>query len=106
MFFTPAASLNISSSVSDCGHVTDMESRSTLSPLEFATTPSPLSAGSSLASLCVLSASIGAIGASTLSSLHSHPIEEIWDLFFTHAESFDPNSRTLPSSDMRDLISS
>ncbi|KAJ7144379.1 hypothetical protein C8R44DRAFT_865312 [Mycena epipterygia] len=65
----PAASPTISSSISDCGHVTDMESRtflfhistsslafssaigSTSSPLEFATTPSPLSAGSSLASL-------------------------------------------------------
>ncbi|KAJ7110898.1 hypothetical protein C8R44DRAFT_883362 [Mycena epipterygia] len=80
----PAASPNISSSVSDCGHVTDMELcmflfhismfslafssaiGSTSSPLEFSTTPSPLSAGSSLASLRTLAASIGAGGASAL----------------------------------------
>ncbi|KAJ7099649.1 hypothetical protein C8R44DRAFT_747586 [Mycena epipterygia] len=67
MLFTPAASLNISSSVSDCGHGVASAIGSTSSPLEFATTPSPLSAGSSLASLHTLGASIGAGGASTLS---------------------------------------
>ncbi|KAJ7084194.1 hypothetical protein C8R44DRAFT_753140 [Mycena epipterygia] len=74
------------------------------SPLKFATTPLLLSVGSSLASLHMLAASIEAGGTSTLSSLHSCPIEEIWDPFFTCAESLGPNNCGLPSSDMRDLI--
>ncbi|KAJ7091652.1 hypothetical protein C8R44DRAFT_750559 [Mycena epipterygia] len=47
---------------------------------------------------------VGARSLCALSSFHSHPIEEIWDLFFTCTESLGPNNRGLPSSDMRDLI--